>query len=313
MQEDIKYFEKVMSLKKIYDLYDNYFCWLYPFTNENIAGYYSKISFDRKNVLTVTGSGDHALNAILLGTTKVECFDMNPLAKYYLELKIAAIKAFSLEEFILFFYNKNTFKIPKYYFSKELYNRLRKYLSGDFLKFWDYVFDKYTSKELYKSFLFTDDFLSLSALVKANLYLQNDNYNELKTKLKNIKVSYHDIGLENLNELNKKFDIIVLSNIPSFLEQIFKIERLKKLKDLIDKISHDNSKVIVSYLYSNLLDCRVIKDDIYNNEDLRRYFDYKKYEYISFESVDTLSSNSNIKRLFPKYDMIFVSKEKEEV
>ena len=39
VKEDIKFLDKVMSMKKITELYKNYFCWLYPFTNENISGY----------------------------------------------------------------------------------------------------------------------------------------------------------------------------------------------------------------------------------------------------------------------------------
>ena len=43
MEKDISYLNKVLSLKNVKDLYNNYFCWLYPFTNENINGYYSKL------------------------------------------------------------------------------------------------------------------------------------------------------------------------------------------------------------------------------------------------------------------------------
>ena len=308
MQEDIIYFEKVMSLKNVYNLYDNYFCWLYPFTNENIAGYYSKMDFKDKNILTVTGSGDHALNAILLGAKEVECFDTNPLAKYYSELKIAAIKTLSLEEFILFFFNKNTFRIPKYYLNKDIYKKIRKELDGHFLDFWDYVFNKYTPKELYKSFLFTDDFLSLDALIYANLYLQSENYEKLKVSLSNKKISYHDIRLEKLGDLNKRFDIVVLSNIPAFLNRIYKKDFLKNFKDLINKIKYPNSKIIISYLYCNLLEHGSSKEDIYNESVLKQYFPYDDYEYIRFESTDTLGSRSGLKKIFPKFDMVFVSK-----
>ena len=127
--KDIEYFEKIINIKNNKELLKNYFCWLYPFTNENIKGYYSKINFKNKNVLTVTASGDHALNALLLGANCVETFDSNPLAKYYSELKIAGIKTLSLEEFILFFYNKS-FKTNKYFFDKDIYIKKIGVLSG---------------------------------------------------------------------------------------------------------------------------------------------------------------------------------------
>ena len=313
VKEDIKFLDKVMSMKKITELYKNYFCWLYPFTNENINGYYSKIDFENKNVLTITGSGDHILNAFLLGAKEVDAFDSNPLAKYYTELKIASIKSLSLEEFILFFYNNSTFKIPKYYLSKETYVKIRKNLYGKYLDFWDYVFKNYNPKELYKSFLFTDDFLSLDALAYANLYFNIENYETLRRCLGDKKVEYHDISLEKICDIEKRFDIVILSNVPAFLNKVYKSDFLKNFRDLIDKIKHFNTKIVVCYLYSNLLESGSSKDDIYNNERLREYFPYDEYEYIHFESSDTLGSKSGLKKIFPKFDSVFMSKEKEEV
>ena len=292
----------------ITDIYKNYFCWLYPFTNENINGYYSQMNFEDKNVLTVIGSGDHILNAFLLGANRIEGFDTNPLAKYYVELKIAAIKSLTLEEFILFFYNKSIFKIPKYYMNKEMYGKVRKNLNDNFLEFWDYVFNKYSPKELYKSFLFTDDFLSLDALVRSNLYLQGDNFNQLKQLISNKKVTYHNIGLQDLGELDKKFDIIILSNIPAFLKEIYKTDQLRKFKELINNIKYPNTKIVVSYLYSNLLEHGSSKEDIYNFYKLTEYFSLEEYEYLAFESTDTLGNDGGLKKIFPKFDKVFISK-----
>ena len=97
MYKDIMYLDKVMALKTKMDLYHNYFCWLYPFTNENIGAYFSKLDFKDKSVLTVTSSGDHIINSILMGAKEVDAFDVNPLAKHYSELKIAAIKSLTFE------------------------------------------------------------------------------------------------------------------------------------------------------------------------------------------------------------------------
>ena len=307
MSSDITFFEKVMHLEAK-ELCNNYFCWLYPFTNENISGYYSKMDFKDKKVLAVTGSGDHILNAFLLGTKEVDAFDINPLAKYYVELKLAAVKTLSLEEFILFFYNKSTFRTPNYYLNKKLYSKIKKELKDKYLNFWDYVFSKYTPKELYKSCLFTDDFLSLDALLCANQYMQDENYEKLKGILFNKKVSYHDIGLQDLGNLDKKFDIVVFSNVPAFLNIIYETEQLKNFKELIDKIKYPNTKIVVSYLYSSLLECGSTKDDIYNSVKLRDYFSKDEYEYLEFISSDNLTTNAFMKRLFLKFDKVFVSK-----
>lgn len=308
MEKDISYLNKVLSLKNVKDLYNNYFCWLYPFTNENINGYYSKLYFKNKSVLTVAASGDHILNAFIMGADSIDAFDSNPLAKYYVELKIAAVKSLPLEEFILFLYNKSNFRISPYYLNKNVYLKVRNKLSGDYRTFWDYVFENYTPKQLYKSFLFTDDFLNLSALFKANMYLNEENYEKLKRILENKTVVYHDIFLQEIQNIDKVFDLIILSNIPAFLNRMYKSNYLKNLKELIEKVKFPQTKVVVSYLYSTLLECGSSNDDIYNDEKLREFFSYDDYEYIQFESSDTLASNSGLKKIFPKFDNIFVSK-----
>ena len=105
-----------------------------------------------------------------------------------------------------------------------------------------------------------------------------------------------------------RFDLIILSNIPAFLNRMYKSNYLKNLKELIEKVKFPQTKVVVSYLYSTLLECGSSNDDIYNDEKLREFFSYDDYEYIQFESSDTLASNSGLKKIFPKFDNIFVSK-----
>ena len=50
MKEEIKEFQKV-----------------YPFTTENIAGYFSSLNMHNKSVLTVGSSLDQAFNALIFG------------------------------------------------------------------------------------------------------------------------------------------------------------------------------------------------------------------------------------------------------
>ena len=65
---------------------------IYPFTSENIAGYMKDLDLTDKKVITVTGSTDHILNAVLQGATEITTFDINPLTKPYMDLKISALK-----------------------------------------------------------------------------------------------------------------------------------------------------------------------------------------------------------------------------
>ena len=43
---------------------------VYVFTTENINAYYDQLDLRNKSILTVVGSGDHILNAILRGAKK---------------------------------------------------------------------------------------------------------------------------------------------------------------------------------------------------------------------------------------------------
>lgn len=313
VKEDIIFLDKVLSIKKPQELYRNYFCWLYPFTNENINGYFKNIKFENKSVLTIVSSGDHILNSFLLGAEKIDAFDSNPLAKYYTELKIAAIKELSFKEFLSFFYNKKIFRISPDYLNKKTYLRIRSNLDDNCKIFWDYLFKKYSTKNIANSYLFSADFLNLKGLLKANTYMNEENYLKLRVLLEDKKVTYYNMDLENIVNINKTYDIILLSNVPAFLENIFKVEGLKKLKNIIKTLTHAKSKVVLSYMYYNLLGLPVKEDSIYNNKKLRDYFSEEEYEYMFFESSDTLHTDNVLKKIFPKNDMIFVSKEKEEV
>ena len=66
---------------------------VFLFTNENISGYLSQMNdVADKNVLTVTGSGDHAFECLVRGAKRVDTFDVNYLQRHVLELKSKMIK-----------------------------------------------------------------------------------------------------------------------------------------------------------------------------------------------------------------------------
>ena len=56
----------------------NVFESVYPFTTENISGYYPSLDLKDKDVLSVGSSGDQAFNAILCGAGKVTLMDISP-------------------------------------------------------------------------------------------------------------------------------------------------------------------------------------------------------------------------------------------
>ena len=44
---------------------------IYLFTTENIAGYMNELDLTDKKIITVTGSSDHIINAILKGCNNI--------------------------------------------------------------------------------------------------------------------------------------------------------------------------------------------------------------------------------------------------
>ena len=310
MNNAIEYLEYLMKAKSKQKVAENYFSWLYLFTNENISGFYKKLDFKDKEVLSVTGSGDHILNAYLHGAKSVDAFDINPLAKYFSELKIAAVKSLTKEEFLLFF-NNNTglFKTSKYFFNESFYkNKIRNNLKKEYRFFWDYLFEKYTSKEIKKSFLFTDDKLSFEGIIDVNDYLKNDeNYYKLREILFKKYVNYYDIDLKEVVNINKKYQLVILSNIASYLDQMFNDQHLKRFREIIEKLKSDDTKIVVSYLYYGCIKNVDNQSPIYLKEQVEKFFDNKDFEYIGFDSVEIYETP----RLFGREDRednILVSK-----
>ena len=60
---------------------------VYPFTSENIKGYFSRIPFKDNNVFTVGSSLDQAFNALLLGAKKITVFDINANTEEFYKVK----------------------------------------------------------------------------------------------------------------------------------------------------------------------------------------------------------------------------------
>lgn len=60
---------------------------VFPFTTEEISGYFKALNLKDKSVLTVGSSGDQAFNAIYYGARKVTVFDINPYTGDFIQEK----------------------------------------------------------------------------------------------------------------------------------------------------------------------------------------------------------------------------------
>ena len=195
---------------------------IYPFTSENIAGYMGVLNLTGKKVITVTGSTDHILNAILQGATEITTFDINPLTKPYMDLKISALKNLSYEDFIkllLFESNMNL--------DYSIISSLD--MSNESKIFWLEQLSKFNNNgiELRNSSLFNTKYFNPYSKLWQNLYLEKSKYNLLKQQIKDANITFINASLKDL-KVDEHFDYMFLSNISDYLSLMYSSEALKK-------------------------------------------------------------------------------------
>ncbi len=162
---------------------------IYRFTNEPLNSY-AKYLKDREKVLAVTGSGDQILKCIAYGTKEIDTFDISHLPKYFLELKLAAVKNLSREEFYKMFYSDD------FDFTDETnkYAKFREDLPFNAKIFWDRLMSSYSWGQIYGSRLFTArnglGFVKDKAkMLEHYSFLQDEEYEMLKQNASNVKIN----------------------------------------------------------------------------------------------------------------------------
>lgn len=246
------------------------FASIYPFTTENIAGYMKDLDLTNKKVITVTGSADHILNIILKGATDITTFDINPLTKKYMDLKISLIKKLSYEEFLnvllfeqdLDYNNINDLDMPKE--SKD---------------FWFEQIKKYGNK-LFTSCLFNIKYYNPNRKLQQNLYLQKENYDSLKTKLDKVKIKFINVSLKDL-KLTKNYDYMFLSNISDYLNLMFENDLLNSYKKLIDIFTKKVKIIYFAYIYD--IEKDTFRSDIDDLNKVKKVF--SNIEVVTFTSA----------------------------
>ena len=216
---------------------------IYPFTSENIAGYMKDLDLTSKKVITVTGSTDHILNAILQGATEITTFDINPLTKPYMDLKISALQNLSYEDFIkllLFESNMNL--------DYSIISSLD--MSDENKMFWLEQLSKYNNSgiELRNSSLFNTKYFNPNSKLWQNLYLEKNKYNLLKQQLKDTNITFINTSIKDL-KVDEHFDYMFLSNISDYLSLMYDIDTLKQYRDLLIEFQKKIDIIYFAYLY----------------------------------------------------------------
>src|SRR5574344_782085 len=152
---------------------NNKFEKIYPFTNENIKGYYKKFDFQDKSLLTVGSSCDQAINASFNNCHNITLLDVCPYTKYYYYLKISAIIALNYQEYLRFFYfNKQNYKE---YFNIDTFLKIipvLKIVDYESYLLWNQIITQFHPEEI-KENIFSSDYYATSIIEKINPYLKN--------------------------------------------------------------------------------------------------------------------------------------------
>ena len=216
---------------------------IYPFTSENIAGYMKDLDLTGKKVITVTGSTDHILNVILQGATEITTFDINPLTKPYMDLKISALKNLSYEDFIKLFLFESNMNLDY-----SIISSLD--MSDESKMFWLEQLSKFNNNgiELRNSSLFNTKYFNPYSKLWQNLYLEKSKYNLLKQQLKDANITFINASLKDLR-IEDNFDYMFLSNISDYLSLMYSCDTLRKYRDLLYEFQKRIDTIYFAYLY----------------------------------------------------------------
>lgn len=227
------------SLYNIYgDFYniDQNFYKAYKFSNEDIYGYYKLFDLENKDVLTVCGSGDQALNAILMGAKTVDTFDINKLAYYLMQFKMYAIKYLNYNEFNKLYDN---FQYYAYFFYRQIKKSIKDY---NFILFWDEFI-----KNVNVFFIGDDCDINPDKIP----YLDKELFIRLKNKLLNYDLTFKRADIYEIpNVFEKKYDFINLSNILDYRGGSFHSFKNFMIK-LIQNNLNDEGSILLKYGFKN--------------------------------------------------------------
>lgn len=213
---------------------------VYKVSNERIQDYVKYFN-NRNKILSVIGSGDQILNSILMGTKEIDAFDISVFSKYFLELKIAAIKALTIDEYIDFFYEvTNSDEIYE-----DMYAKISIYLNPVVLEFWDGLFNFFEWKDIYNSTMFSSEPYIASNAINQNKFLQSESeYDNLRSLLKGIKIKYYEGDiLEIYSYFRDSYDLVYLSNIVYYCSKT-------KYRDMLGNLKLTSRGISLTYFYN---------------------------------------------------------------
>lgn len=233
---------------------------VYFSTNENIKEYLELVDYTNKiNALSVLGSGDHVFNLINKGILSIDTFDSNKLTEYYaLGIKRSLIDKYNYETYLNILSLLSNEETSFDTINNILYDLLP-IMDNKYRMFWTEILDynyKKQKNNVNKLSLIYLLFINIKYSTVLNNYLTNEEeYNKLKTKINNANIIFKHMDAKDLyNEFDKKYDIILLSNILDYFYKIYgynwKIDELNTYVYKLEKILDINGIVFLNYVYN---------------------------------------------------------------
>ena len=235
---------------------------VFSFSNEDLKELFKNRRLKNKRVATVGSSGDQVLYSILKGCGDVTCIDANPCTQPYVELKLAAIKNLSYEEFLDYFRYENIL-------SHKYYSKISHDLSDYSKRFWDEILlntdsslSCYLQMVLFKIFQSVSTYGDFTSTRDAMEYCNNKKqYNNLKKALEDdINIEFIQSSFDEFHEkLKGRYDLILLSNIYDYVDREAFLNEVRKLKYF--KLN-PFGEMQVLYDFNNGLMIPLLKEDL---------------------------------------------------
>ena len=244
-KEDI---EKVKRIVNGQNSYVDDLAALYKNTNEDLTKILKDIDFKNKKVLTVQASSDQLFSSLILGAEEVDTFDANRLTEYYYYLR-----KWCLEETKKYYLPAKTSLLTKIV---EKHYDENEYAA----KLWLEII-KEAKPNLYYSKLFFKEPMYWSVPYK-------DREEELIEILQEKDHDFKCLDIYKKTNINKKYDIIIISNIIEYLlSGYYKESELQFTENMKDLLKDDG--VIISSKTLN---------PHFQETELDKYFDVKAGE-----------------------------------
>lgn len=269
---------------------------IYSFTTENLS-YMEQMNFKDKNVMTIGGSFDQAIVAYMLGAKKVINIDINPVAKYWAELKYICLKTLGYNDYKSFLL-RNDLAL-----NYETFSQIKPLLSFQTLAFFEQQYKLFP--KLRESFLFNNTYDNYENKKFLSYYLiSEEKYIKAKNNIKEFLWLNQDIS----NTISETFDIILLSNISDYSHMIYSGNHLESYRDKVVKPWMKqlscNGSIMFGYVYDY---------DNTLNSDKRNIFNIKEKRLEVYKNCGTykekiIATALNVKDL---YDCVCILEKNE--